>query len=784
MAPPSPATEAQAPQRKPDYGNRDAIMTLIARVRRDVDGNTAVTERRKMDMKNLLMNRGGPDNQHLVWERDQWVRRPFDGDLGLPAWIPRIATNHFSKKVEGVASLLTQSDPAKQCVPQTDSDRDMAAAEVAENALPVLEEEIGYPRMRAELNEHITLTSTVAVHYYYDASDKHGVGTLPGYVCVNPECPGAGQLYDATEVEDVDLVDPGALPEDPNAGEPMRGQGCPECGAPVEEMPDAIERPIGRIAAEVLSTFEHTLPSSAKTTDTQKLPWVWMHSTADENIVCGKSGEARHLARQMQRLASPFSASAKSGGGGTSQNAGLMVYRLQHDPVVDDEVNFPDGLYCVLCGDDLLLEDGPLPLLDPLTQKRRKSVLVRTYRPMPGTCFGKPVADDLCPLQEQRNHYEMLGFMILMHHASPRTYIPADVTLIDELSGVPGQTVRFTSMSGTTSPVTVPGQNIPPTLPLMIEAVDKSMEEISGLNAVLGGARPEGDPTLGEVEILQERGMSAMRSPLAEQVEFERQQARILLDIGRQSAWSPRFRRIQGENKQWQLKAFTGMDLAGNIDIVIDPMSAWPKSPLMEQMRLDKAVELGAIVPAQDPEVALKVVQRLGLGELKPSLDEDRMQVARELDRWRAAKTPDEILPPELPAINMGVHLVLKKGFLKTEEAEAVKYSNPVLWQAWVAHVQQLEMAMAPPPMAGPGGGPAPAGEEPPTTHAVDAAVQAGVLTPADQGGDALGEAVAGGVLVEEGAAMQQQQAAGPSIDELTAANVLTPLPFNEGVQP
>jgi hypothetical protein len=31
---------------------------------------------------------------------------------------------------------------------------------------------------------------------------------------------------------------------------------------------------------------------------------------------------------------------------------------------------------------------------------------------------------------------------------------------------------------------------------------------------------------------------------------------------------------------------------------------------------------------------------------------------------------------------------------------------------------------------------------------------------------------------------MQQQQAAGPSIDELTAANVLTPLPFNEGVQP
>jgi hypothetical protein len=431
----------------------------------------------------------------------------------------------------------------------------------------------------------------------------------------------------------------------------------------------------------------------------------------------------------------------------------------------------------VVVGDDLVLEAGPLPVLDPLTQKRHKSILVRTFAPQPGTCFGKPVADDLVPLQEQRNHYEMLGFMILMHHASPRTYLPADVTLIDEITGVPGQTVRFTSMTNS-APVTVPGSNIPPSLPLMIEAVDRSMDEISGMNAVLGGERPEGDPTLGEIQILQERGMSAMKAPLDEQQEFERKQAKLLLDLARQTAWSPRFRRIQGENSQWELKAFTGMDLRGNIDITIEPMSAWPKSPLMEQMKFDKAVENGALQPAADPEIALKYLDKLGMSDVKPSLSADRKQVARELDRWKAAKTPDEILPPDLEAINVPVHAALKRNFLKTEEAEAIKFQNPDLWRAWLEHVRMLDMAMMPAaPPAAPGGEGEPA---PPGTEGIDAAVEAGVLVPEGAAGDPMQEAVASGALVPEGALPP----AGPSIDELTAANVLTPLPFNEGIQP
>jgi hypothetical protein len=763
------------------------VLALLSRVREDAVGNTAVQERRRQDMKNLLFYRGGPDNQHIIWDRDQWVRRPYDGDAGIPAWIPRICTNQFAKKIDGVASLLSQSNPAKMIVPMTDDDRDLAAADVAENALPVLEEEIGYPRMRAELNAHVTLTSTVAVLYYYDASDKYGIGTLPGYVCTNPACEdaAAGTIYDAEQVA-VQL-------ESPDGGEPLDGTDCPTCGAPVQEVPDAVQRPIGRLRAEVANCFEHTLPSSAKTTDAEQLPWVYFHSSADEHVLCamypkhatkiresarsaGKQGEARHLARQMQRLSSPFSASTGRGGG-QQEKVGPIVYRLQHDPIEDDEFYFPEGLYAVTLGDDLVLEAGPLPVLDPLTQKRRKSVLVRTYAPMPGTSFGKPVADDLCPLQEQRNHYEMLAFMILMNHAAPRTYIPADVTLVDPISGVPGQTVRFQSMSGS-GPIDRPGQNIPPSLPLMIEAVDKAMDELSGLNAVLGGERPDGDPTLGEIEILQERGMSAMRAPLDEQAEFERKQGRLLLDLARQTAWSPRFRRIQGENKQWELKAFTGADLRGNIDISIEPLSAWPKSPLMQQMRTEKAVEMGAIMPSADPEIALKLLTNMGLSDLKPSLDEDRKQVARELDRWKAATSPADIQPPDFMAINPAVHLLLKKGWLKTEEAEAIKYSNPALWQAWLGHVSMLEQAMMPAPA--PAEGAAPSGEEPQSTNAVDAAVQAGVLIPEGATGDPLHEAVQSGALIPEGAA----QAAGPSVDSLMAEGVLTPLPFNEGVQP
>jgi hypothetical protein len=272
------------------------------------------------------------------------------------------------------------------------------------------------------------------------------------------------------------------------------------------------------------------------------------------------------------------------------------------------------------------------------------------------------------------------------------------------------------------------------------------------------------------VEQLRERGMASFRAILDTAVDFERELSILMLDIARESVWVPRFQKVLGDNGRWEVEQFLGADLTGHIDIVIDPMSAWPTSPMLQDARTSRAVELGAIMPG-DPEFSAKILDKLNLGDLKPSLNEDKKQIARELDRWRAATMPQEILPPNLAIIEPAIHLHHKKQFLKTEQAEQLAQANPPVFQAMVQHVQMLQMALAPPPMADP--------NAPPSGDAVNAAVESGALVPegppAGPPASPLDGAMAAGVLQPE-----MPAPAGPSIDQLMDANVLTPAPPKE----
>ena len=149
-----------------------------------------------------------------------------------------------------------------------------------------------------------------------------------------------------------------------------------------------------------------------------------------------------------------------------------------------------------------------------------KSILIRTFAQAPGSPFNKPPADDMVPLQYWRNLMESLVALSLLHEAAPRTFIPASVTLEDDITGMPGQQIRFRAHVPGERPFTEPGIGANQSLFHYLELIDQKFEELSGMNAVLMGNRPQGDPTLGEVQILQERGMSAFKTPLDNLVEF------------------------------------------------------------------------------------------------------------------------------------------------------------------------------------------------------------------------------------------------------------------------
>lgn len=765
------------------------------RCRTDARNNQARMDRDRQDWQNSLFYRGG-QNQWTVYDRgtSTYVARGDDPSQGgLPDWVPRPVTNIFGVKIDQIASLLDQSDPAKQFGPSTDDDVDRATAEVAEDADAVLLEEIGYDRHRAQMNKLICLTSGCAYIVYYDNDPKHGMDQIDLIRC------GTCQ----TEMLPMELEDNGNVCPGADDAHP--------CGAPGEQfqpvidgqgVPQGVPFAKGKMCGQVVPSFEYSLPSTARVADSKANPWVLTHSGMPKEEVLGRwpkakdvvsrsgnsgNGISRAFARAMRQLSSPARANAPIaavGGGGTANKGDEpVVYILHHDPIDDGEFYFPDGLLFVMV-EDLPVEYGPLPVVDD-EDRALKNVLIRSYAHAPGTAFGKPPADDLVPLQISYNLTDSLIQLILMHDAAPRTFIPLSISLENQPSGRPGENIFYRSTVPGEKPTTENGINPPEGLYKYLDIIKANFEEVSKLNSVLAGARPEGDPTLGEVQRLEENGMRSFKEPLDQLVTFEKDLSRLCMFIAKRSAWSDRFRRLRGDDGEWEVKQFNASDLNGKIDIQIDKASAYPKSPLMRMLRTKNAIELGVLPPpATDPELQTKLLIEMELITMKPSLNADRKQIARELDKWRQATSPADIKPPNPMCQELPLHLFFKKQFLKTEDFEDLMEANAPVAQAMLQHVQQIQALIQQAQMAA-AAAQNPQKPGPPDTRsavekgdhsAVEGALKAGVISPAgaQPQPNPLGDAINAGVLQPAGAVPGPT---GPSIDQLLADGAIRPAP-------
>jgi hypothetical protein len=147
-AAPADAVDSQSKEEKQvDYDPQGAPKRLMEKCVKDASNNTARLDRDRQDWLNLLFDRGGPDNQYVIWDAgtNRWVTRGTDPKKGgLPEWMPRPVTNLFANKIDGIVAILNQSDPAQLWKPNTDDDDDLATADVCDDAIPVLREEIDY----------------------------------------------------------------------------------------------------------------------------------------------------------------------------------------------------------------------------------------------------------------------------------------------------------------------------------------------------------------------------------------------------------------------------------------------------------------------------------------------------------------------------------------------------------------------------------------------------------------------------------------------------------------
>ena len=101
-----------------------------------------------------------------------------------------------------------------------------------------------------------------------------------------------------------------------------------------------------------------------------------------------------------------------------------------------------------------------------------------------------------------------------MTYGSPSTWVPTTMTIEDELDASPGKVKRYRSHDGT-RPTIQQAHSPSEGLYKRLEMIDDAMDKQAHLNAILSGQRPQGDPTLGEIQRLEERGMAAFHTPLS-----------------------------------------------------------------------------------------------------------------------------------------------------------------------------------------------------------------------------------------------------------------------------
>ena len=112
------------------------------------------------------------------WSKHRWRQRE------MPPWVPRPVTNLVESHSATIVQVLEAKEPDASVRPGTDSPEDVAAAEVANRALPVIHKEAETALARKMTASWLTFTGNVFHHPCYDPDPQCVTKFIPDEQCV------------------------------------------------------------------------------------------------------------------------------------------------------------------------------------------------------------------------------------------------------------------------------------------------------------------------------------------------------------------------------------------------------------------------------------------------------------------------------------------------------------------------------------------------------------------------------------------------------------------------
>jgi hypothetical protein len=629
----------------------------------------------------------------------QWVLYDEANRLWRPRkvakWVPTPVTNKFTSVATSIIQVLSQREPSISARAATDKPDDIAAAMIAQKALPVILKEAGSKQARQLAAAWLTLTGTAILHPCYDNDPLYGTTFVS-----NSMCPQGHGVF---------------LPEEVSVNDP-----CPTCGAPCVEAVDSNtgepigeELPKGRVKLEVFSPFECFFDLEGHPAD--ELPEIIVRRRYPIDVIRRKFDKPEleadnssnthgsvgiNLLRAIAYASTGVPYGSGMNSGKTSSKDDYITIDSQWIRPCTD---FPEGLVSFWANNQLLNEDEAKKGI-PYRNREGKPLWpwhVIKFDEVPGQTLGRTPLDDVAPKQDQRNKLEALIELIVIRMSSPHWLVPKNMG-VTEITGIPGQTIEYNQMFDRQGkPEIIAGQGPPTSLMSWLEKIDQDINEVAGVFEVLKGSAPSGVTAGTALRLLLERALTRF-TPVSDRYEEGWQNAcSDLLSIFQQYGVYERIYKIAGEGDTWEIKKFTNADINAEIDIIVESGSSLPKSAVGEQAMITDLASMGVINP-QMPETQYKILERFGSTDLLGTIDSSIRYAQRE--NW---DLEHENKIPEIDVLvdDHVVHIQQHKE--KARKSEFQEWP-PELKQKLLYHIlehQQTMMPAAPMPMgqAGPG---------------------------------------------------------------------------------
>lgn len=681
-----------------------------------------------------------------MWEREwlrdiyytsgrQWityhpVKREWV-DKRLHKWIPKPVTNKMAETVQAIRTTFGAIDLNVKIRPVGNDNKSISAAEIADLLGPLIADEHEMNQVMREADFWLIVNGSVLLQVSWDRDKRFNSSFIQHETCT--QC---GATYPPKEIVDA-------------------GNICPDCGfnqfmpaTNPDGSPMGEDISFGRGKTAALSPFEYALPSSC--TKFSEVPYLirlrWRERSYFEanyppEITAKINWEKTPTDRSMQL----FKALATSSDLGTGnsfhtlgsnsspQSEGCVEYELWIQPTPD----FPQGAVIRVINEKnpMLLRKpdenipGPFPYKD-ISGKVIFPFAFAQYEHVGGRLYGRSALAVVIQKQDQLNQIDSLIQLIAQRMANPVWVIPEGAG-IDQFSGEPGFVMKWNPLQvggAQAKPERIQGSEIPHSLMAMREQVLNDIETLTGTYDIIKGQKPQGVEAFSALQLLVERSQSRFQSVFAARGEMFRRWFEIAIELERQFGPAERTMTVVGPNKAYAFEHFNNAQLQGEIQVRVEDGANMPKTALGKRAAIEQANQLGLLDPA-DPDQRYVLLNQFGLQEIAPRLNthvQAALQMQDDFEKWMVSPeamqaqpqvsvdpmTGQQIMiPPQTPLkvalwLDPQIHFSERVKWLNTDKMRVAMAQNPMIEQIITQHLQELQMAMAPPMPVGPDGQP------------------------------------------------------------------------------